>query len=132
MSKHAPALSARVLSAIAGVLSGGEAMACEETLSEVLATDTTCEVVVTDEDPKVLSCNRRYAKRFAKTPKDMVGASLLQLLPEQVARERSAIVKSAISTGKAHSMVGMVNGVWTTTTVRPVETGGAQRAALSI
>jgi PAS domain S-box-containing protein len=77
-------------------------------------------VLVFDLEGTILACNPIAAKRFGKTPNNMIGHSIYGFLPSEIAQSRKLHVEEAAESGKRVHFEDQRAGMWFENTVYPV------------
>jgi PAS domain S-box-containing protein len=91
-----------------------------EEMARALLNATTDAVVLLDPDGIILDINDAYAKKFQKTPDEMLGLCIWYLVSHEVAGLRMANVKRVFQTGWPVRIVDERNGIWHDTKIYPV------------
>ena len=87
-----------------------------------LVEDTMCFVAVIDRDGRVLEANVDVRRALGAGESEKTH-SLLDLLPEPIARERLSLIRRALDEQRAVAVEGMIWGVMRRCTYRPLEGG---------
>jgi PAS domain S-box-containing protein len=91
-----------------------------EEMARALLNATTDAVVLLDPDGIILDINDAYAKKFQKTPDEMLGLCIWYLVSHEVAGLRMANVKKVFQTGWPVRIKDERNGIWHDTKIYPV------------
>ncbi|MEJ2658963.1 MAG: PAS domain S-box protein, partial [Desulfobacterales bacterium] len=103
-----------------------------EEMARALLNATTDAVVLLDPDGIILDINDAYAKKFQKTPDEMLGLCMWYLVSHEVAGLRMTNVKKVFKTGWPVRIVDERNGIWHDTNIYPVSNslGEVKRVAV--
>ncbi len=77
-------------------------------------------ILVLDRQGKVMRVNQTFCQRFAKSPEDVLGRSLYELLPPALAQARAAIVERVFKTGEIVRFEDQGVSGWFDNSVYPV------------
>ncbi|MGA7145677.1 MAG: PAS domain S-box protein [Desulfobacterales bacterium] len=91
-----------------------------EEMARALLNATTDAVVLLDTEGIILDINDAYAKKFQKTPDEMLGLCIWYLVSHEVAGLRMTNVKRVFQTGWPVRVVDERNGIWHDTKIYPV------------
>lgn len=77
--------------------------------------------VIIDLKGKILSLNEAAAKRFRKSPKEMIGLESKNLFPKKVWEHRKRYIKKAVTTGELQRFVDERSGIWNDIVLYPLK-----------
>jgi len=103
-----------------------------EEMARALLNATTDAVVLLDPDGIILDINDAYAKKFQKTPDEMLGLCIWYLFSHEVAGLRIVNVNKVFKTGQPVRVVHERKGIWHDTKIYPVSNseGEVKRVAV--
>ena len=77
-------------------------------------------VILLDKSGTVLDCNEAHARRLNTTRNELLGKNVFDLLPQDLAESRKAIVQSVISSGKPVCSEDFREGYWSEFVIQPI------------
>jgi PAS domain S-box-containing protein len=97
-----------------------------EEMARALLNATTDAVVLLDHEGIILDINDTYARKFQKTPDEMVGLCIWFLFSREGAGLRMVNVNKAFKTGHPVRVVDERHGIWHDTIIYPISNHGGE------
>jgi len=97
-----------------------------EEMARALLNATTDAVVLLDHEGIILDINDTYARKFQKTPNEMVGLCIWYLFSYEAAGLRMVNVNKVFKTGLPVRVVDERHGIWHDTIIYPVSNSGGE------
>lgn len=95
--------------------------------------DTAASVVLVDDTMRVAAANPRALVALERVSKAPVGRHIAEFFPTDVAAERTQLLRRALDSSRPLRIFGMLSGVWSSVTYRPISINeGGQRAVLIV
>lgn len=95
--------------------------------------DTAASVLLVDETMRVIAANARALAALQRVHPRPLGRHVAEFFPADVAAERTDLLRRALQGARPLRIFGMLSGVWSSVTYRPVKLNGqGQRAVLVV